>query len=84
MSIGSEVYEAMKRRGLQSQFLYADLQALKGAADAATLRSFLESRGCPCEPDRQSALHFSDLIELWLARRTLKQAKVSLVLFSLS
>jgi hypothetical protein len=84
MTFGEAVYEELRRRGLHARFRFADVQAMRAAADAPAMRAFLASRGHEAGEGRTDLLHFVDFIELQLLRRSLKEADAALVLWSLT
>jgi hypothetical protein len=85
MSFGEEVYGILRRRGVGSRLLYADIQALKTVQDADGMRAFLAERGGVVEEERTDPLHFADAIELEVLRAKLtNEATAVALLFGLS
>jgi hypothetical protein len=84
MTFGEEVYEELRRRGLHARFRFADVQAMKAAADATAMRAFLAGRGHEAGAERTDLLHFVDFIELQILRKSLREADAAIVLWSLA
>lgn len=84
MSFGEQVLAVLRRRGLQSHFRYADIQAMKAIADAEAMHARLTEKGYEVEVERTEPLHFADLITIEIFRRRLATSQAAAVFFAIT
>lgn len=84
MAFGEAMVRELRRRGILSQYLYADIQRLKAVADVDEMRRLLAESGIEAQADHTSAVHFADLIEIQRLRQQLKGAYAAAALFAVT